>query len=686
MKRRPLRPSFDHLELRDVPAVGLAALLNVPAAAYSANGTGNNAANSTWGSAGSDLLRIAPAGYADGLSAPAGADRPSAREISNVVSAQGDVDTPSAQRLSAMVYAWGQFIDHDMDLTPTGGTDLLSIQVPTGDPSFDPNSTGTQIIPTTRSIFDPNTGTTNARQQINKITSFLDGSMIYGSDATTAADLRTFQGGLMKTSAGNMLPLNNAATIPGGPLPMANDAQIVPQDQLFAAGDVRANENIELTSLQTLFVREHNYWAGQIAKANPKMSDEGIYQRARAIVIGEIQSITYNQWLPALLGHPLAAYTGYKANVNPGISNEFSTAAFRFGHSMVGDDIEFLDNNGNEVRDSVPFSQAFFYPPLLQQTGIDPLLKYLSSDPSQEIDTKVVDSLRNFLFGPPGAGGLDLASLNIERGRDNGLADYNSIRAAFGLAKVTSFDQITSDLTLQSQLAQLYTSVDDIDPWVGMLAEDHLPGGSVGPTLAAVFTDQFTRLRDGDAFWYQRTFSGPLLQMLQQATLADIIRRDSGITNLQPNVFFFRAQVTGTIFADSNGDHLAQTVERHIAGMKVDLVDRTSGDVVASTTSDSRGNFLFTIDDGLRTGQYLLRTVPAAGDNWPAVRQQFNVTRGDEAPHFAMAVQPPRVPTQAPPPQTRQGAPMPLSGPMISLATFDMLFAQMGGPQGVRRR
>src|SRR5207248_960654 len=201
----------------------------------------------------------------------------------------------------------------------------------------------------------------------------------------------------------------------------------------------------------------------------------------------------------AVLGSgAVSAYRGYNASVNPGISNEISTAAFRFGHSLLGDDIEFLDNNGNPVRDQVELSEAFFNPDLVKSSGVDPLLKYLSSSTASELDTKVVSSVRNFLFGPTGSGGLDLASLNIERGRDNGLADYNTVRAAYHLPKVTSFAQITSDTTLQAKLQTLYGSVNNIDAWVGMLAEDHVRGADVGPTIRAVIADQFQRVRDGD--------------------------------------------------------------------------------------------------------------------------------------------------------------------------------------------
>src|SRR5207248_7866085 len=170
----------------------------------------------------------------------------------------------------------------------------------------------TQTIPLNRSLSDPRTGTSaaNPRQQINTVTAWLDGSQVYGSDTATADKLRTHVGGRLKTSPGadgvtgtkdDLLPVNNAATFPTGTLAMANDAHLVSNDQLFAAGDVRANENVELLSLQTIFVREHNRIADAISKANPRLGDEQIYQMARAQVIAELESITYNEWLPALL-------------------------------------------------------------------------------------------------------------------------------------------------------------------------------------------------------------------------------------------------------------------------------------------------------------------------------------------------------------------------------------------------
>lgn len=386
--------------------------------------------------------------------------------------------------------------------------------------------------------------TPNPRQHANQISAFLDGSVIYGSDATRAATLRSFQGGRLKTSDGNLMPLNSDG------LANANDAHIFPNNQLFLAGDVRANENVELSAIHTLFVREHNQLAAAIAAANAGLTDEQVFQNARRIVVAELQVITYKEFLPALLGEKaLRPYEGYNPNVNSSIATEFSTAAYRIGHTLINDDVELLDNDGKEIEEALALAEAFFNPSVLKAVGPDPLLKYLASDNAQEVDSQLVGGLRNFLFGPPGAGGFDLASLNIQRGRDHGLSDYNSTRAAYGLPKVTTFAQITNNADLQAKLLALYGNVDNIDLWIGGLCEDHLAGSSVGPTFQRIIADQFQRIRDGDRLWYARTFFGPQLEALERTRLSDIIRRNTSLTKIQDNVFFYDENTLANLVA-----------------------------------------------------------------------------------------------------------------------------------------
>lgn len=601
VNRRPKKANlqFLTLERRDVPS-----------GVRSIDGTGNNLYHPTWGSTGINLLRRAASAYDDGFSAPT-SGRPNARAVSNAIVDQGFEDVVSVRGLSAMAYAWGQFLDHDLDLTVGASpTESFGITVPAGDLYFTPGST----IPLRRSNYDTATGTTNARQQINSITAFIDGSQIYGSDPVVADKLRTHSGGRLKSSIGNMLPVNDTDTFPTGPLSLANDSHIVPDSELFAAGDVRVNENIELTSLHTLFMREHNRIADRVQQLHPTYSDETIYQQARAWVIAELEAITYNEWLPTLLGPAgLHSYQGYRSNVNPGIANEFSTAGFRLGHSMLGDDVEFIGNDGLEVAEPVALSQAFFNPPLLSEHGVDPILKYLASDPASEIDSTIVNSVRNFLFGPPGAGGLDLASLNIQRGREHGLADYNTARVAYGLPAVTSFNQISSNPAVRQKLQDLYGNVNNIDLWVGMLAENHVPGGNTGPLVARILVDQFSRLRDGDSFWYERTYSGTALSQLRNTTLADVLRRNTGVTTLQGNVFVFKATISGMVFNDRNQNGHRDLHENGISGRTLQLINGIGNTVEATTVSGPGGYYSFDVLDGVRVGRYLVREVLPAG-------------------------------------------------------------------------
>ena len=489
--------------------------------------------------------------------------------------------------MSAFIYAWGQFIDHDIDLTLTQNDgETLAIDVPAGDPFFDPHGTGTEVIMTSRSELEPTTGVDSPRQQTTSITAWIDGSMVYGSDQTTADSLRAFEGGRLLTSAGDLPPVD--------------------ENGFFMAGDIRANENTGLLGMQTLFLREHNFWAERIARNDASLTDEEIYQQARGIVGAEIQAITFNEFLPALLGRDvIERYAGYDDTVDPSIANEFSTAAFRM-HTLINDDVEFFGNDGRSVRDEITLAESFFNPALLQEQGIDSVLKYLASSQSQEFDLQIVDSLRNFLFGQPRQGGLDLASLNIERGRDHGLADYNSVREAYGLNRVESFADISSDSEIQQQLEELYGDVDDIDLWFGVLAEDHVAGSSVGQLAQTIVADHFERLRDGDRFWHQSVFTGDALRQIEATSLADIIVRNTTVTNLQDNVFFMRAEISGEVFADTNGDGSENGRERGLAGITVQLLDN-AGEVIDTTTTNRDGRYRF--GSMTETGDYQVRVV-----------------------------------------------------------------------------
>ena len=270
----------------------------------------------------------------------------------------------------------------------------------------------------------------------------------------------------MKVSAGNNLPIVDT-----------------PQGPAFAAGDVRAQENPDLTALQTLFVREHNYQVDLLHKEHPHWSGDKLYETAKAITTAEMVHITYNEFLPHLLGpDAIPAYHGYDPSVNATISEEFEGAAYRFGHSIVSSDINGVSNSGATTSEQA-LADTFFKSPaaFVANGGGDGLLRHLASDTAQSLDTHIIEDLRSLLFDPPDA--IDLAATNIQRAHDLGLGSLNETRTALGLTPYTDFDQITSDPTTVAALKQAYGTVDAIDLWTGGLAEDHTDGAAIGQTF-----------------------------------------------------------------------------------------------------------------------------------------------------------------------------------------------------------
>src|SRR5262249_36698949 len=153
------------------------------------------------------------------------------------------------------------------------------------------------------------------------------------------------------------------------------------------------------------------------------------------------------------------AYQGFNPNVSANVSAEFTTAAFRLGHSEVSGTQTGIDNQGNQTF-SESLAQAFGNTPSQDvSNGIDDLLRDLSSEGSHATDVDAVPELRDLLAAPPDA--VDLIAIDIERERDVGLGTLNQTRAALHLDPYTSFSQISSDPNVVANLAQVYATPND---------------------------------------------------------------------------------------------------------------------------------------------------------------------------------------------------------------------------------
>ncbi|MFK8009523.1 MAG: peroxidase family protein [Saprospiraceae bacterium] len=499
------------------------------------DGTLNNFDNPEYGTVGQPLFREIPAQYGgDGSgNVLGGQNRPNPRHISNQLSDEPQ-DRRDERLLSGMAYQFGQFLDHDIVISETGN-EFTPIISPSYDPVFGPNA----LIPFNRST--PIAGS-SPRQQPNGLSSYIDASNVYSADPVRAAWLRTFQDGKLKTSKGNQLPYN---TIDGEfDSPVDLDAPRMERDEtqagvrrvLAVVGDFRGNEHPNLTAFHLLFVREHNRLCDYLISQG-ETDDEIIYQKARKLVGAMMQRIVYKEFIPAF-GVSLNSYTGYDSNVRPDVRNTFATAAYRW-HTMVENDIILRNDNCEGIGVvELPLKTIFSNPNIIQQYGPGVLLRGLAFHPQYRTDLKVNNGLRNFLFGQ--GAGLDLVSINLQRGRDHGLPDYKTVRSYYGGSHISSFSNINSDHEISSRLQSVYGNVNDIDLWAGIFAEPLVSGTSLPATAIAILKKQFEVLRDGDFYYYQ---NDPFLtnsdrSIIESSDLASIIERNTSARSMPSNIFF----------------------------------------------------------------------------------------------------------------------------------------------------
>ena len=533
----------------------------------SIDGSGNNGRK---GKTDAQLVRLFEPAFEDGIGVPRGGEisvfdpgsrrfvegsvLPNPRTISNLVI---DEVAPATNSLNASdwLWQWGQLIDHDLALNESN-----SHQPQPGEFSpivvEDANDPVGPYLPFVRVSPAEGTGQTSPRQINNQITAFIDASFVYGSTEDRAEylrDTRSGQGLLKTTESDNgesILPQNRREN------PFANATGGVLRDFQFLAGDVRANEQIGLTAAHSLLVREHNRVATALYErlqggdraltqkfntfersalsqapglSSAAVRDEFLYQSARKVIGAKVQVITYEEFLPLLVGeNALARYTGFDAGVNPQVSVEFANAAFRLGHTMLSNQLRRVDGEG--IRET-SLSDAFFTPEDVQQKGVDSLLAGLVFQEAQAVDHQLVDSVREFLF-PAGTGGLDLAAVNIARGRETGVGGYTEVLAATGGPRITSFAELRQSKLFSNAVVDLfetaYETVDQIDLWLGGISElpDARQGGLLGPTLSYFVAEQFSRTRDGDKFFYLNDLDhlNVLSPEVESTTLSQLIR------------------------------------------------------------------------------------------------------------------------------------------------------------------
>ncbi|XP_055109423.2 thyroid peroxidase isoform X3 [Symphalangus syndactylus] len=497
-------------------------------------GACSNRDHPRWGASNMALARWLPPVYEDGFSQPRGWNPgflyngfplPPVREVTrHVIQVSNEVVTDD-DRYSDLLMAWGQYIDHDIAFTPQstskaafgGGADC-QMTCENQNPCFPIQlpeearpAAGTACLPFYRSSAACGTGDqgalfgnlsmANPRQQMNGLTSFLDASTVYGSSPALERQLRNWTSaeGLLRVHA--RLRDSGRAYLPFAP-PRA-PAACAPEPGIpgetrgpcFLAGDGRASEVPSLTALHTLWLREHNRLAAALKALNAHWSADAVYQEARKVVGALHQIITLRDYIPRILGPEafqqyVGPYEGYDSTANPTVSNVFSTAAFRFGHATIHPLVRRLDASFQEHPDlpGLWLHEAFFSPWTLLHGG------------------------------------------------------YNEWREFCGLPRLETPADLSTAIASRSvadKILDLYKHPDNIDVWLGGLAENFLPRARTGPLFACLIGKQMKALRDGDWFWWENShiFTDAQRRELEKHSLSRVICDNTGLTRVPVDAF-----------------------------------------------------------------------------------------------------------------------------------------------------
>ena len=405
-------------------------------------------------------------------------------------------------------------------------------------------------------------------------------------------------------------------------------------DRHFMAGDGRVNENIGLTAVHHVFHAEHNRLVEHVKEvllatastgdtsflnqwlttpvtavpADPSTLDWNgarLFQAARFGTEMQYQHLVFEEFARKIQPNVdifFAATQVYDTEINPAIVAEFAHTVYRFGHSMLLETIDRLDPDF--ASSEIGLIAAFLNPlafdangTLTAEEAAGAIVRGTTRQVGNEIDEFKTEALRNNLLGLP----LDLATVNLARGRDTGIPSLNAARREFHdvtgdshLAPYTSWidfvqhlkhpeslvnfiaaygthASITTATTVADKRAAataivfggantpadrldfLYstgayanlatgvttTGVDAIDFWIGGLAEKQMPfGGFLGSTFNFVFEEQLEKLQDGDRFYYlERTAGLNFLSELENNSFAKMLMANTDATHLPGDVF-----------------------------------------------------------------------------------------------------------------------------------------------------
>ncbi|XP_047099678.1 peroxidase-like [Schistocerca piceifrons] len=544
---------------------------NVSAIYRTYNGSCNNLQHPIWGMTETVYPRLVSSIFRDGINAPkksvTGKELPNPRILRQHLLPTGDFDDETN---TLLVMQYGQLIAHDTALSSDWlGFNGLGVEccsynasrlpcknisvgcyparIPRNDEYY--ADKGVTCMSVARSMKTYTFGgILGPAETINSENHLIDASFTYGPSQQRAYEIRKFKGGKLTEQ---VLPDGRKV------LPQVSNSMVscsLPSNgTCFIAGDVRVNQNTQLTILQNLYLREHNRVADKLSSMNQHWDDEKTYQEARRIVIAEHEHITYTEFISQILRddllekfHIKSNQTGYsncyKEDLKPATLSEFTEAVYRMFHGIAQSDLLMYKDIGCPVG-KIKINRWFDKPEILiQGNNLDQLTLGLTQQPATKDDKYTVYELNRNLFQVDGPYGQDLDMFDIIRGRDNGLGHYNDYRELIGLPRATKFEDFADLMSYEDAIAlgQYYADPDDVELMMVMLEKTSPDKLTVRQAIVA---EQFYRWRCGDRFFYDYSgspypFSEDQLNEIKKVTMSRIICDNSdNITRIQTNSF-----------------------------------------------------------------------------------------------------------------------------------------------------
>uniref|UniRef100_A0A8C5P9H6 NAD(P)H oxidase (H2O2-forming) n=1 Tax=Leptobrachium leishanense TaxID=445787 RepID=A0A8C5P9H6_9ANUR len=421
----------------------------------------NNLAHHSTGTKDSKFLRLNPASYSDGVYEVAKEpELPNPRIISDVVM-KGQSGLASPRNLTVLGVFFGYHLLSEIVSTEHCAcpAEFLNIYIPGGDKVFDPTNKSNVVLPYQRSKWSPGTGRSpnNPRDQVNSVTTWIDGSSIYGSSHSWCDALRSFSGGQLASGADKQFPSNAKSSLPMWKAPDPSTGQRG-NEGIYGFGNAMANESPFLQAASIVWFRYHNYLAQTFMERNPDWTDEDVFQNARKWVIATYQT-------------------------DPSVSSEFRAITSQVLYSMMP--------SGN--------------PNLQNGADVDELILGMASQIAEKEDNIVVEDLRDYWYGKMQYSRTDLSAFSIQGGRDFGLSSFNKVKKSSGYTPLQGWQDIQNS-EIRENLSSLYNNdIDKLELIPGAMLEIN---GGLGEFVTNLILEQFIQIRDGDRFWFENNKNG----------------------------------------------------------------------------------------------------------------------------------------------------------------------------------